>query len=121
MWQVLIGLFLIGHGLIHASWLVPSPTDDPRWAFDLDHSWLLSGIGLSRRVVKGIGTVLASLAAIGFVVTGIGVAFDVGWWPAVAVASAGISVVQLVCFYHLWLSLGMLIDAGVLLYVVGFR
>jgi len=119
--QVLIGLFLIGHGLIHASWLVPAPTDDPRWAFDLDHSWLLSGIGLSRSAVRAIGTVLALLATIGFVVTGIGVIFDVGWWPAVAFVSAGISVVQLVCFYHLWLSLGMVIDGGVLLYVVAFR
>ena len=46
---VVVALFLIAHGLIHLLYASPAPTSgQAEWPFRVDHSWLLTRLGLER-------------------------------------------------------------------------
>ena len=85
MWRYLIAGIIIVHGVGHGggywllvkSWLSPELGDNPlRWLFVA--AWLVVGIG--------------------FVVAGVGVLQQQGWWRTLAVASAVISLLVAALF-----------------------
>ena len=47
--KVLVGLFLVAHGLVHLLYFLPS--DDPKYPMTADKSWLVTRLGVSLRVV----------------------------------------------------------------------
>ena len=61
--------FIAAHGLIHASYLSPTPArtaGGPEWPFELGRSWLVSGLGLDAGAVRLIGTVLIAVTVTAF-------------------------------------------------------
>lgn len=112
----LFGLFLFMHGLIHASYLAPNP-DDPKYPFALDKGWfalfagkLAAPIGIGLVALTMLALVLAGLAVLGTpVITDI-------QGPLIA-AGAICSLVTLILYWHPWLTLGILVDAALLLIV----
>lgn len=112
--NVFIGLFLIAHGLIHASYMTPKP-DDPNYPFDFTKGWFTHLVG---SVATPIGMTLAVLAVGCFALAGLGVLGVPGLdhtWKLFVTGGAISSTVLLALFWHPWLILGFVINA-VLLY-----
>jgi hypothetical protein len=116
---LIVAVFLVAHGLIHASFVSPRPpatAGGPQWPFDLSQSWALSPLGLEAGASRVIGMVLLAVVLGGFVVAGLSVA---GIAPAsvfvgaVAVGAVA-SIVMLALFFHPWLVLGVVIDVVLL-------
>jgi hypothetical protein len=113
MTRILLAIFLVAHGAVHAPiWLAPYGEGAP---FDPGHSWLLQGFGLGAATARAIGMALAMLAFVGFAGAGIALFARQEWWRTLAVIAAALSLVLLVAFYHTWLTLGVAINAGIVL------
>lgn len=113
--RTFLELFLIAHGLIHASYVTPAPPDANGWPFTLARSWLLGG--LDGGALKVIGVALAVVAAASFAAAGlglVGVPLLSGAWQVLATVGAAASLLLLVLFWHAWLVLGIVISAAVL-------
>jgi len=121
MLKTIAAIFIILHGLTHTILaMVPSPNAPDAGVatfFSGLGSWLLTGLGLSESASKLIAIVLAVIATIGFVAAGLAL-FDIlipfDWWHALAIASAVVSLLLVVIFWHPYLIVGLLIDAAVL-------
>ena len=122
----LLAVLLIGHGLVHVLFAVPTPaaTDGgAAWPFDMARSWAVTRAGLDLNLVRGIGALLiavtvgaltlAALSTVGLIVPS-------GWWQPTIVLGATASAAMLVLFFEPQLVLGLGIDA-VLLWVVVTR
>lgn len=112
----LIAAFLIAHGAVHlAVWLAPPPTDAERQApFAPDHSALLTRTRVPQAASHVVAVRLAGAATVLYVVAGLAVAFGSGWAVALAAAAAILGLALKFLFFNPWLSLGVLLDAGVL-------
>ncbi|MBL8159266.1 hypothetical protein JNJ66_02310 [Candidatus Saccharibacteria bacterium] len=109
-----IGIFLIAHGLIHASYLTPKP-DDPNYPFDYTKGWFAQ---LAGGLAGPLGLALTLIVVTSFVLAGLGVLSVPGlggMWKLAATVGAVASTVLLVLYWHPWLVLGLVINA-VLLY-----
>lgn len=105
-WTIVIGLFLIAHGLVHvAMYAPPAASDAP---FDPAGSWLF------RRRLRPLALTLATITAVILVVAGIGLLAHQEWWQAATVVGASASLVVLVLFFHPWLSLGVAINVAMI-------
>ena len=118
--MLLLGAFLVGHALIHVSYLTPAPprtADGPEWPFEMARSWLITGVGLDSALVSALGTALviatitllvaAGLATVGWIV-------PIDWWRPLVVGGAVASALTLTMFFHPWILLGLAIDAALL-------
>lgn len=120
--KILIVLFLIAHGLVHAGLAAAPDPKDPEekaGAFftSAKRSWLLPKFGLSPAMIQWIGIGLVSLATLGFVLAGLGVFGVAGLdtiWRTIAIISAATSLLLLILFWHRWLVVGVLIDLVIL-------
>ena len=124
--RLLLAALLIGHGVVHVLFAVPTPaaTDGgAAWPFDMARSWAVTRAGLDLDLVRGIGAVLiavtvgaltlAALSTVGLIVPS-------GWWQPTILLGATASAAILVLFFEPQLVLGLGIDA-VLLWVVATR
>lgn len=120
MLRILFGLFLVAHGLIHASYLAPAPSDaGSSWPFNLDRPVLLGALGQPALQVVGVG--LALIALVGLVAGGVGwlgLSGANGWWAPVAIAGSVASLLLLALFFHPWIVLGIAIDL-ILIWALG--
>ena len=120
--MVVAGL-LLGHALIHASYLVPQPQAKPgapAWPFTLEHSWLLGPVGVDRSTSRtlGIGLVLVVLAAFALAASA-ALAIGPAWlWRASVALGAAASLAVLLVYFPRWLVIGVAIDL-VLLWLAG--
>lgn len=113
--RVVLGLFLVAHGLVHVMYVVPEPAREQgglEWPFHLDRSWALSGLG--GDVVRSIGILLMVLTIAAFAVAGVALLADLGWWSEAAIVAAASSTALLALFFHPMLVLGLAINAYVL-------
>lgn len=121
--RILFGLFLLAHGLIHASYLSPAPPANPAapdWPFSMARSWLVTGLRVDIDIVRAVGTLLVVVVVAGFALSGLawlGILVPAGWWPGLVIGSASASVILLAAFFHPWIVIGFVIDA-VLLWLV---
>ncbi|HEU0213619.1 MAG TPA: hypothetical protein VFR13_06025 [Jiangellaceae bacterium] len=105
-WTLVIGMFLIAHGLVHvAMYAPPAASDAP---FDPARSWVFG-----RRLHR-LALVLATITALVLVLAGIGLLAHQDWWQAATVVGASASLVFLVLFFHPWLSLGVAINVAMI-------
>jgi hypothetical protein len=114
--MVLAG-FLATHGMLHlAIWLwrmdAKAPHPPP---FRPDHSALLTATRTPEAVVRQLSLALAAGAAATYLLAAISVALDLAWAVPAAVAAALLGVVLKVLYFHPWLSVGVLLDVGVLM------
>jgi hypothetical protein len=121
----LLGAFLVGHALIHASYLTPAPprtADGPEWPFEMAQSWLVTGAGLDPAVVRTLGTALVLTTIALLVAAGlstVGWLVPPEWWSFLVVGGGVASALTLAMFFHPWIVLGLVIDAALLWVAVG--
>jgi hypothetical protein len=104
-WTVVIGVFLIAHGLIHVALYAPPTADAP---FDPARSWLFG------RRLRPLALTLAAVTTLIFAIAGIGLLAHQDWWQAASVAGASASLVLLALFFHPWLSFGVAINVAII-------
>jgi hypothetical protein len=127
--KLLFAVFLILHGLVHAILAaapIPNAPDPKAGAFftATTRSWLLPRLGMSDSAVQWIGIILVVLTTLGFILAGLGVLGVPGLsegWRIIAVVSAIVSLLLLIVFWHPWLLVGVLIDIGILVLLLGFK
>lgn len=100
MIKIIIGIFVILHGLVHFLYLGQSVR-----YFELqpgmgwpDGSWAFSKI-LDDGPTRMVAAVFLVVAAIGFIVGGVGIFMSQGWWRPVVVGAAAFSAVVFLLFW----------------------
>ncbi len=113
---LLAGL-LIGHGLVHVMFFMPTPSATagaPEWPFDIARSWPVTGAGLDLSLVRAVGLALVAVVVVAFglaALSTLGIVVPSDLWPAITVAGAIASAVVLGLFFEPQLILGLGIDA----------
>jgi hypothetical protein len=109
--RVVAGLLVLAHGLVHLLYLIPK-ANNPSYPFTLRSSWLIP-----QRSRLPVAVVLLAGTLLGFALLALalwGVPGLVDAWPAIAIAAALASLGLLVAFWDARLSLGVAIDAAIL-------
>jgi hypothetical protein len=108
--RTIFGIFLIVHGLVHTI-LAAAPRPDlseaAAFTFWTRPPQLLSGLGESS--IRPMGMVLWIASTVLFVAAGLGVLAIPGlrpMWQELTIASAAISLLLLLLFWHPWLIVG---------------
>jgi hypothetical protein len=105
MVRVLVGGFVVAHGLVTAAlWASPAKEGEP---FRATHSWVL---GDARSLAVG----LALVAALGFVLAGVGFLAHQSWWGLFGVGAGVVALVLMGLYFNPWLLAGIAISGGVL-------
>ena len=113
--QIVLGLFLIAHGLVHLLYLVSKPEDES-YPFTLRESWLVPETARRPLALSLIASAIVFFALLGLAVWGVpGLS---GAWPVLAVVAASSSLALLIAFWDARLTLGVLIDMAVIIVVV---
>ena len=99
--NIVVGLFLVAHGLVHALYAGHSMRMfEIRPGFTWpDGSWLLSSLAGGPAVRTGTGVVFVAIAA-AFAVAGVALVFRQAWWSPVALVAAGVSTVSLLVLWN---------------------
>jgi hypothetical protein len=104
MIRFLLGGLVVAHGLVTAAvWAAPADGGEP---FRATHSWLLGD-------ARSLGLALALVAAVGFVLAGVGFLTHQGWWGALGIGAGAVALV-LMLYFNPWLLAGIAISGGVL-------
>jgi hypothetical protein len=105
MLRVLLGAFIVAHGLFTAFiWISPARADAP---FRATHFWLLGE-------ARPLAVVVALVAAAGFVLAGVGVIADQAWWAVTGIGAGAVALLLMTLFFNPWLLAGIAISAGIL-------
>ncbi|MGD8634073.1 MAG: hypothetical protein PVF85_10915 [Anaerolineales bacterium] len=113
MIQLVFGIFIILHGLVHM-WYV---TLSQRWvAFQPEmgwtgNSWLFTGL-LGDASSRVLATVIYTLTSVAFLIGGFGVFARTDWWSTVIIGAAIASSLGILFFWDG--SPGMLVQKGLL-------
>jgi hypothetical protein len=103
--RVLLGTFIVAHGLLTAFiWVSPAKADAP---FQATHSWLVGD-------ARPLAVVIALVAAAGFVLTGAGFIADQAWWAVIGIGAGAVALLLMTLFFNPWLLAGIAISAGIL-------
>ena len=119
--NIIFGIFLILHGLVHLLYAGQS-----RRMFELrpglawpDGSWLFSS-WLGNGATRSLATILLAVAALGLVVAAVGLFLRQDWWRLAAVGAAALSAVIYLVFWDGKLQavdakggIGILIDLAI--------
>jgi hypothetical protein len=108
-------LFL--HGFVHLPvWLAPTVGGGP---FDPRHSWALAAAGVPGRRVTGAAAIgLASVTSMLYVIAGASAAVQSSGAPSAALFAACTGLLLKTLWFNPWLSLGVLLDVGVVVAVL---
>jgi hypothetical protein len=105
MVQILLGGFVIAHGLVTAAiWASPAREGEP---FRATHSWILGD-------ARSLAVALALVAALGFVLAGTGFLAHQAWWGVFGVGAGAVALVLMGLYFSPWLLAGIAISGGVL-------
>ena len=120
--RLFIGIFIILHGLVHPIMaVVPQPTEEqsddnpPVIGGFWTQSWLLG----DSPTVKGAIYTLAALTAAVFLVAGIGFMGSQTWAKPALLVGTGLSLLLLIVFWNVWLTIGIVIDLALLTVSLG--
>jgi hypothetical protein len=105
MIRVLVGGLVVAHGLVTAAmWGTPAKEGEP---FRATHSWILGDL-------RSLAVALALVAAIGFVVAGVGFLAHQSWWGMFGIGAGAVALVLMGLYFNPWLLAGIAISGGVL-------
>ena len=116
----ILAAFLIVHGLLHvAIWLPHFDADTAKPPpFRPDHSGVLIAVHAPEQAALWLAIMLALTAAWLFVSAGGFVALSMTGAATLVEAAAVLGIALKALFFHPWLTIGMLLDACVLLIAV---
>lgn len=129
MLRIILGVFVVLHGLVHLlyfgqSWRLFALQPGMVWP---DGSWAFSRL-LGNEATRALAAVFLVLAAIGFVAGGAGILVKQAWWRPVVVGAAIFSAVTFLLFWDGALQnlddkggIGLLINAIILTAVLLFQ
>lgn len=99
--ETIVGIFLILHGLVHFLYAGQSIR-----LFELqsgmiwpDASWALSG-SLRIEILRSFGGILCLVAGVLFIISGLGMLFDSGWWAPLTITTAILSVLIYIVMWN---------------------
>ncbi|MCB9419352.1 MAG: hypothetical protein H6667_06090 [Ardenticatenaceae bacterium] len=129
MFRIILGVFFVLHGLVHLLYLGQSQR-----VFELqpgmvwpDGSWLFAQFW-DDGMVRGVTAVALIIAAVGFVISGIGLFWQQSWWRPILMGTAVFSsVLYLLLWDGGWQNLddkggvGVLINVALVTAVLLFR
>ncbi len=129
MGKIIFAVFLILHGLVHLLYLGQGAR-----LFELqpgmvwpDGSWAFSKL-LGETATRNTASILLILVAVGFIVGGVGVLLNQGWWQPAVVISALLSTTIYILFWDGALQgldnkggVGILINLAILALLLIFR
>ena len=129
MIRILVGIFIVLHGLIHLLYFGQSSR-----LFELqpgmvwpDGSWAFSAL-LGDIATRWLASITCILAAVGLVIGGAGIFLGQSWWRTAVVASAVFSSVLFILFWNGKIQhldgqggVGLLIDVAILVSVLVLR
>lgn len=119
MITALVAAFLVLHGLLHPGvWTAPVQADQPP-PFDPGHSWALTAAHAPAAPTRTAALALAWYTALVYVVAGAGAAAGAGWWPTAALVAAASGPALKAIWFDTWLTVGVLLDVGVIVAVAG--
>jgi hypothetical protein len=127
--RFVLGVFIVLHGLVHLLYFGQSAR-----YFELkpgmiwpDGSWAFSKL-LGNEAARNLASISLVLAALGFIVGGIGLLVNQAWWRPVVVGGAVFSSLVYILFWNGSMQnmdgqglVGILIDMAILLAVLLFR
>ncbi len=111
---MIVGLFLIAHGLVHLLYVTPRPKDDPSYPFVPEARWIARAVGIAPATAKTVAGVMALLSAVLFAIAGIAALADASMWQPTAVVASVTSLVLMLLFFHPWLLIGVAIDVAII-------
>ena len=119
MWQIIIGIFLIAHGLVHWIYAAPQPNvpNAEPWSF-MTERWIVTKIEIDQDVALKLGIALISLVTIGFTLSGIALLASQDWWRIAAISTASVSIILLILFWHNWMIAGPIINIAIILLAI---
>lgn len=108
--------FLVAHGLLHLAIWLPRPEPDPDRPppFEPDHSGVLTALHVPTTTTHRLSTTIAVVAAVSYVVAGLGVALSTSWVVGATVVAAVVGIVLKAVYFHPWLTIGLALDGLVL-------
>lgn len=108
--------FLALHGLLHLAVWLPKPEPDPVKPppFEPDHSAVLTAAHVPVKATHSLAIGLAAGACAAYLLAAVAVAIGGSWAIGIAVAAALLGLVLKGLYFHPWLSVGVLLDLGVL-------
>jgi hypothetical protein len=113
MLRIVVGLFLIAHGLVHLLYLAPRPGDDPSYPFVPEERWFARAVGLEPVAAKVVAGTLAVVCMLVLLVSGIALLANADLWRPTAVVGSVISLILLLLNFHPWLAIGVTIDVAI--------
>jgi hypothetical protein len=129
MMQIILGIIVLLHGLVHLWYVILSQgwvkfQADMGWT---GQSWLLTNV-LGDNFIRVLATTFYSLSTFLFVMAGVGLLFSQGWTRIWMIAASVISAITIFVFWDGNFSmlvekglLGFLISAGLLVAALGFK
>jgi hypothetical protein len=105
--RIVIGLLLMIHGFAH--WQITSG-----WGKVTADSAVLRALGMGDGALVSLGTALWVAALLSFNLAGIGVFAGQGWWRALAISAAVVSLLVMGLFWQPNFIIGALVDGGIL-------
>ncbi|MGW0758449.1 hypothetical protein ACWD1Y_18580 [Streptomyces sp. NPDC002814] len=116
MTTALVSAFLFIHGFVHLTvWVTQPGKAGKNEPFDPRHSWALAAAELPQaRVVSSAAVGMASVTTILYVIAGAATAAQSSGWATAAILAASVGLVLKALWFNPWLSLGVLLDAGVI-------
>jgi hypothetical protein len=113
MVRLIVGAFLIAHGLLHPSIYVAKDEKEPL-PFDPNASWALAAAHVDQAPTRSLSIALARLTALVFAVAGMLVFADSSLWPSTAIAGAVLGLILKGLYFTPWLLAGVVIDIGII-------
>lgn len=100
MLRTLFGIFVVLHGLVHVWYIVLAQrivTFQPEMGWS-GQSWAFTSL-LGDPATRTLASIAYGVATVAFVVCGIGVLAQAGWWRPVFILAAVVSAVGIILFW----------------------
>lgn len=115
MVRTLVVAFLLAHGLLHPlMYAMPVKANGPPPPFDVHRSWMLRAAHVATATAFSTSVWLAWVTGALFALGAVALAIGADVWTAAALGGAAVGLVLKIGWFHPWLTLGVVLDVGVM-------